>query len=39
MNPKKLKLILEIAVRLTEVGGEISRVEESVERMAAAYGS
>lgn len=39
MNPKKLKLILEIAVRLTEVGGEISRVQESVERMAAAYGS
>lgn len=39
MNPKILKLILEIATRLTEVGGEISRVEESVERMAAAYGS
>lgn len=39
MDSKKLKLILEIAVKLTEVGGEISRVEESVERMAAAYGS
>lgn len=39
MNPKTLKLILEIAVKLTEVGGEISRVEESVERMSAAYGS
>ena len=39
MDPKKLKLVLEIAVRLTEVGGEISRVEESIERMASAYGS
>ena len=38
MNPKILKLILEIAVKLTEVGGEISRVEESVERLGAAYG-
>ncbi|MBR5451940.1 MAG: threonine/serine exporter family protein [Clostridia bacterium] len=39
MDSKKLKLILEIAVKLTEVGGEISRVEESVERIAEAYGS
>lgn len=39
MNSKTLKLILEVAVKITEAGGEISRVEESVERVCGAYGS
>ena len=39
MDSKTLKLILEVAVKITESGGEISRVEESVERVCKSYGS
>ncbi len=39
MTPEILKTILTIAVKMTMVGSEISRVEESVERMCSAYGA
>ncbi len=34
-----LHIVMEIAQRMTQVGGEISRVEESVSRMFSAYGA